>query len=158
MRLGKSYNKYKDYILFNKNLLISGIFAFFAGAIFTQFFSEFNSNSLSNSVVTLIFEYCVYIPIFSYLYYRDNKLRYIIKETGKRNYSEIKTDIKKLIAAFTVSETIYSVSKVLLHYQLLSLGFIEPYQTSMIASVIAWIIFLFVINISIKAIHLFKSK
>lgn len=158
MRLGKSYDKYKDYILFNKNLLISGIFAFFAGATFTQFFSEFNSNSLSNSVVTLIFEYCVYIPIFSYLYYRDNKLRYIIKETGKRNYSEIKTDIKKLIAAFTVSETIYSVSKVLLHYQLLSLGFIEPYQTSMIASVIAWIIFLFVINISIKAIHLFKSK
>jgi hypothetical protein len=158
LRLGKSYNKYKDYILFNKNLLISGIFAFFAGATFTQIFSEFNSNSLSNSVVTLIFEYCVYIPIFSYLYYRDNKLRYIIKETGKRNYSEIKTDIKKLIAAFTVSETIYSVSKVLLHYQLLSLGFIEPYQTSMIASVIAWIIFLFVINISIKAIHLFKSK
>ena len=158
MRLGKSYNKYKDYVLFNKNLLISGIFAFFAGAIFTQFFSEFNSNSLSNSVVTLIFEYSVYIPIFSYLYYRDNKLRYIIKETGKRNYSEIKTDIKKLIAAFTVSETIYSVSKVLLHYHLLSLGFIEPYQTSMIASVIAWIIFLFVINISIKAIHLFKSK
>ena len=158
MRLGKSYDKYKDYILFNKNLLISGFFAFFAGAIFTQFFSEFNSNSLSNSVVTLIFEYCVYIPIFSYLYYRDNKLRYIIKETGKRNYSEIKTDIKKLIAAFTVSETIYSVSKVLLHYHLLSLGFIEPYQTSMIASVIAWIIFLFVINISIKAIHLFKSK
>ena len=158
MRLGKSYDKYKDYILFNKNLLISGIFAFFAGATFTQIFSEFNSNSLSNSVVTLIFEYCVYIPIFSYLYYRDNKLRYIIKETGKRNYSEIKTDIKKLIAAFTVSETIYSVSKVLLHYHLLSLGFIEPYQTSMIASVIAWIIFLFVINISIKAIHLFKSK
>jgi hypothetical protein len=158
LRLGKSYDKYKDYILFNKNLLISGIFAFFAGATFTQIFSEFNSNSLSNSVVTLIFEYCVYIPIFSYLYYRDNKLRYIINETGKRNYSEIKTDIKKLITAFTVSETIYSVSKVLLHYQLLSLGFIEPYQTSMIASVIAWIIFLFVINISIKAIRLFKSK
>ena len=158
MRLGKSYNKYKDYILFNKNLLISGFFAFFAGAIFTQFFSEFNSNSLSNSVVTLIFEYCIYIPIFSYLYYLDNKFRFIIKETGKRDYREIKTDIKKLVAAFAVSETIYSVLKVLLHYQLLTLGFIEPYQTSMIASVIAWIIFLLVINISIKAIHLFKSK
>ena len=158
MRIGKLYNKYKDYILFNKNILISGIFAFFAGAIFTQFFSEFNSDSLSNSIVTLILEYCVYIPIFSYLFYLDNKSRYVDKETGKKNYNEIRTDIKKLIAAFAISETIYSVSKVVLHYQLLSLGFIEPYQTSMIASIIAWIIFLLVINLSIKAVHLFKSK
>ncbi len=158
MRFGKLYSKYKDYVLFNKNILISGIFAFFAGAIFTQFFSGFNSDSLSNSIVTLIFEYCIYIPIFSYLFYLDNKSRYIKKETGKKNYSNIKTDIKKLITAFAISETIYSVSKVILHYQLLTLGFIEPYQTSMIASIIAWIIFLLVINLSIKAVHLFKSK
>jgi len=158
LRIGKLYNKYKDYVLFNKNILISGIFAFFGGAIFTQFFSEFSSDSLSNSIVTLILEYCVYIPIFSYLFYLDNKSRYVDKETGKKNYNEIRTDIKKLIAAFAISETIYSVSKVVLHYQLLSLGFIEPYQTSMIASIIAWIIFLLVINLSIKAVHLFKSK
>ena len=158
MRIGKLYNKYKDYVLFNKNILISGIFAFFAGAIFTQFFSDFNSDSLSNSIVTLILEYCVYIPIFSYLFYLDNKSHYVEKETGKKNYNEIKTDIKKLIAAFAISETIYSVSKVVLHYHLLSLGFIEPYQTSMIASIIAWILFLLVINLSIKAVHLFKSK
>jgi hypothetical protein len=158
LRIGKLYSKYKDYVLFNKNILISGIFAFFAGAIFTQFFSGFNSDSLSNSIVTLIFEYCIYIPIFSYLFYLDNKSRYIKKETGKKNYSNIKTDIKKLITAFAISETIYSVSKVMLHYQLLTLGFIEPYQTSMIASIIAWIIFLLVINLSIKAVHLFKSK
>ncbi|MDN5846689.1 MAG: hypothetical protein L0H53_10500 [Candidatus Nitrosocosmicus sp.] len=158
MRFGELYNKYKDYVLFNKNILISGIFAFFAGAIFTQFFSEFNSDSLSNSIGTLLLEYCIYIPIFSYLFYLDNKSRYIIKETGKKNYTEIKTDIKKLFAAFAISETIYSVSKVVLHYQLLTLGFIEPYQTSMIASFIAWIIFLMVINLSIKAVQLFKSK
>ena len=158
LRFRKFYTKYKDYVLFNKNILISGIFAFFAGAIFTQLFSEYSSDSLSNSIVTLTLEYCVYIPIFSYLFYLDNKSRYIVKDTGKKNYDEIKTDIKKLIAAFAISETIYSVSKVVLHYQLLSLGFIEPYQTSMIASIIAWIIFLVVINLSIKAVHLFKSK
>lgn len=158
MRIGKLYNKYRDYVLFNKNILISGIFAFFAGAIFTQFFSEFNSDSLSNSIATLFLEYSVYIPIFSYLFSLDNKSRYIIKETGKKNYTNIKTDIKKLVAAFAISETMYSVSKVVLHYQLLTIGFIEPYQTSMIASIIAWIIFLLVINLSIKVVHLFKSK
>ncbi|MBA2267952.1 MAG: hypothetical protein M3Q77_05695 [Thermoproteota archaeon] len=158
MRLRKLYNKYKDYVLFNKNILISGIFAFFAGALFTQFYSELNSDSLSNSIVTLMMEYCIYIPIFSYLFYLDNKSRYIQAETGKKNYNKIKTDIKKLITAFAISETIYSVSKVVLHYQLLILGFIVPYQTSMIASIISWIIFLLVINLSVKAVHLFKSK
>jgi len=158
LRLRKLYNKYKDYVLFNKNILISGIFAFFAGALFTQFYSELNSDSLSNSIVTLMMEYCIYIPIFSYLFYLDNKSRYIQAETGKKNYNKIKTDIKKLITAFAISETIYSVSKVVLHYQLLILGFIVPYQTSMIASIISWIIFLLVINLSVKAVHLFKSK
>jgi hypothetical protein len=158
LRLGKLYAKYKDYILFNKNIIISGIFAFFAGAIFTQFYSELSSDSLSNSIVTLLFEYCIYIPIFSYLFYLDNKSRYYYPKTGKKNYDRIKTDIKKLITAFAISEAIYSVSKVVLHYQLLILGFIEPYQTSMIASIIAWIIFLLIINLSVKAVHLFKSK
>ena len=158
MRLGKLYAKYKDYVLFNKNIIISGIFAFFAGAIFTQFYFELSSDSLSNSIVTLLFEYCIYIPIFSYLFYLDNKSRYYHPGTGKKNYDRIKTDIKKLITAFAISEVIYSVSKVVLHYQLLILGFIEPYQTSMIASIIAWAIFLLVINLSVKAVHLFKSK
>ena len=75
-----------------------------------------------------------------------------------KKYANIKIDIKKLVVAFAISEAIYSISKVLLHYQLLTLGFIAPYQTSMIASIIAWIIFLLVINLSIKAVHLFKSK
>lgn len=158
MRLGKLYTKYKDYVLFNKNLIISGIFAFFAGAIFTQFYSGLSSDSLSNSIVTLLFEYCIYIPIFSYLFYLDNKSRYYHPDTGKKNYNRIKKDVKKLITAFAISEVIYSVSKVVLHYQLLILGFIEPYQTSMIASIIAWAIFLLVINLSVKAVHLFKSK
>jgi hypothetical protein len=158
LRLGKLYTKYKDYVLFNKNIIISGIFAFFAGAIITQFYSGLSSDSLSNSIVTLLFEYCIYIPIFSYLFYLDNKSRYYHSDTGKKNYDRIKTDIKKLITAFAISEVIYSVSKVVLHYQLLILGFTEPYQSSMIASIIAWAIFLLVINLSVKAVHLFKSK
>jgi hypothetical protein len=92
------------------------------------------------------------------LFYLDNKSRYYHPDTGKKNYDRIKTDVKKLITAFAISEVIYSVSKVVLHYQLLTLGFIEPYQTSMIASIIAWAIFLLVINLSVKAVHLFKSK
>ena len=81
-----------------------------------------------------------------------------IEESEFTSSDRIKTDIKNLVTAFAISEVIYSVSKVVLHYQLLTLGFIEPYQTSMIASIIAWAIFLLIINLSVKAVHLFKSK
>jgi hypothetical protein len=158
LSIKKFYQKYKDYILFNKSIIISGVFAFFGGAFFTQFYSYFDANSFSNSVVTLAFEYSIYLPIFALLFYLDNKLRYIDPKTGKRNYKTIKSDIKKLIAAFAISEIIFSVSKVAIHYQLLNNEIVEPYIASMIASLSAWAIFLIVINLSIRTVHLFRSK
>jgi len=158
LNIKKFYQKYKDYILFNKNILISGVFAFFGGALFTQFYSYYDSNSFSNSVVTLAVEYFIYLPIFGLLFYLDNKLRYVDPRTGKKNYKTIKCDIKKLVAAFAVSEIIFSVSKIVIHFQLLNNHIVEPYLASMIASISAWTIFLIVINLSIRAVHLFRSK
>ena len=154
----KFYRRYRHYILFNKNIILSGICAFFDGAVFTQFYSFYDHNSFQNSIVTLSFEYCVYLPIFGILYYRDNRDRFINNSSGKRNYNIIIDDVKKLVIAFLVSEIIYSVSKIFFHYQLLMMGSIPPYQSSMIASVISWVIFLVIINLSAKAVHLFKSK
>jgi len=150
------FSKYKNYILFNKNLIISGIFAFFAGAIFTQLYSEYDQNNLRNSIVTLTIEYGVYIPLFALLFYIDNKDKYIDKLTNKKNNSLIKHDIIRLLTAFSISEIIFSVSKILIHYQLLQVS-VEPYKASMIGSISAWIIFFIVINYSIKTVKLFKK-
>ena len=139
------FSKYKNYILFNKNLIISGILAFFSGAIFTQLYSEYDQNNLRNSIVTLTIEYGVYIPLFTLLYYIDNKDKYLDKLTNKKNNSLIKHDIIRLLTAFSISEIIYSISKILIHYQLLQVS-VEPYKASMIGSISAWIIFFIVIN------------
>lgn len=154
----KYFEKYKDYILFNKTLIISGVFAFIGGALFTQFYSYFDTNSFSNSVVTLAFEYLIYLPIFGFLFYFDNKHRYIDRRTGKKNINVIKSDIKKLIAAFAISEIVFSVSKVVIHFELLNNQIFEPYLASMIASLSAWVIFLIVINLSVRTVRLFKSR
>jgi hypothetical protein len=157
MSLFNFSNKYKNYLLFNKNLIISGILAFFAGAIFTQLYSEYDLNNLRNSFITLTIEYGVYIPLFVMLYYIDNKDKYIDKLTNKKNYSLIKQDIKKLLTAFSISEIVFSISKILIHYELLQLS-IEPYKASMVGSICAWIIFFVVINYSIKTVKLFTKK
>jgi hypothetical protein len=157
MSLFNFSNKYKNYLLFNKNLIISGILAFFAGAMFTQLYSEYDLNNLRNSFITLTIEYGVYIPLFVMLYYIDNKDKYIDKLTNKKNYSLIKQDIKKLLTAFSISEIVFSISKILIHYELLQLS-IEPYKASMVGSICAWIIFFVVINYSIKTVKLFTKK
>ena len=69
----KFYQKHRDYILLNKNILISGILAFFGGAAFTQVYSQHDSNNLTNSLMTLGAEYGICIPLFAVLFYFDNK-------------------------------------------------------------------------------------
>lgn len=158
MGIKEFYLKYREYILFNKNIIISGICAFFAGAIFTQLYSSYDNSSFNNSVITLAFEYSVYLPIFGFLYYLDNKPRYIDKTNGKIDLRKVLIDIKRLVIAFVISEIIYSVSKLFFHYQLLNMSVVEPYQSSMIASLISWAIFLVVINLTVRAVKLFKTK
>ncbi|MFL6426470.1 MAG: hypothetical protein ACJ71R_23150 [Nitrososphaeraceae archaeon] len=80
------YQKYKNTILFNKNLILSGIAAFFAGAIFTQLFPQhLPDNNLLNTLSTLSVEYGVYIPLFAVLFYLDNRYRYVNPITGQKD-------------------------------------------------------------------------
>ena len=150
------YQHYRDYILLNKNILVSGVFAFFGGALFTQLYAQYDNNNLSNSIVTLSVEYVIYIPLFAALFYMDNRNRYVDPLTGKKDKKRIKSDIKKLIAAFSLSELIFSFSKIAIHYELLQTSIVEPYQASMIGSLTAWAIFLVSINLSVKAVKLFR--
>lgn len=150
------YQHYRDYILLNKNILVSGVFAFFGGALFTQLYAQYDNNNLSNSIVTLSVEYAIYIPLFALLFYMDNRNKYVDPLTGRKDKKRIKSDIKKLIAAFSVSELIFSFSKIAIHYELLQNFMVEPYQASMIGSLTAWAIFLISINLSVKAVKLFR--
>ena len=155
--IGKGfYNKYRNYILLNRNIIIAGTAALIVGVFFTQLYSEYNKNNLLNSIVTLTVEYAVYIPIFAILYFLDNRGRYVDALTGKKNYANIKSDLIKLFAIFSISEVIYSVAKVSIHFQLMQISF-EPYQATMIASTTAWLIFLIIINLGAKFVKLFKK-
>jgi hypothetical protein len=153
------YQKYKNTILFNKNLILSGIAAFFVGAIFAQLYAEqgLDNNNFLNALSTLSVEYGVYIPLFAMLFYLDNKNRYIDPITGHKDRALIKRDIKKLFSAFSISELIYSVCKISSQYYLLQRN-VEPYQASMLSAILGWLVFLVCINTSIKAVNLFKKS
>jgi hypothetical protein len=149
------YQRYRKAILFNKNLVVSGATSFLAGAVTTQVYSIFDSNSISNALITLAIGYCVYIPLFALLFYKDNKSRYVDPLTGKKSSENIKKDIRKLIGAFSISEVIYIITKLSFHYILLQL-FVQPYQALTIAELTAWGVFFISINVGIKVVKLFK--
>jgi len=153
----KFYNKYKDYILFNKNIIIAGTASLFVGIFFTQFYAQNNKDNFLNSIVTLSVEYAIYIPLFALFFYFDNKGRYVDPLTGEKNYANIKNDLIKLFSIFSISEIIYAISKVSIHFQLMQISF-EPYQASIIGSFTAWFIFLIFINLGAKIVNLFKSS
>jgi len=158
MRYGKKfYNKYKNYILFNKNIIIAGTAALIVGIFFTQFFAQQSKDNFLNSIVTLFVEYGIYIPLFALFFYFDNKSRYVNPSSGKRNYANIKNDIIKLFTIFSISEIVYSISKVSVHFQLMQISF-EPYQATIIGSFTAWFIFLVIINSGAKIVKLFKNS
>jgi hypothetical protein len=158
MRYSKEfYNKYKNYILFNKNIIIAGTAALVVGTFFTEFFAQQTKNNFLNSIVTLTVEYAVYIPLFGLFFYFDNKSRYIDPLSGKKNYENIKNDIIKLIAIFSISEIIFAVSKVSIHFHLMQISF-EPYQATVTASFTAWFIFIVIINFGAKVVKLFKTN
>lgn len=150
------YNKYKNYILFNKNIIIAGTAALIVGIFFTQFFAQQSKDNFLNSIVTVIVEYGIYIPLFALFFYFDNKSRYVDPLTGEKDYAIIKSDLIKLFTIFSISEVIYSVAKVSIHFQLMQISF-EPYQATMIASTAAWLIFLIIINLGAKFVKLFKK-
>lgn len=149
------YQRYRKAIFFNKNLILAGAISFLAGAVTTQVYSIFDSNSISNALITSAIGYCVYIPLFALLFYKDNKSRYVDPLTGKKGSENIKKDIRKLLGAFSISEVIFIITKISLQYILLRL-FVQPYQALALAELIAWIVFLISINIDIKVVKLFK--
>ena len=150
------YQKYRNTILFNKNLLDSGIISFLVGALFTQIYAQYDENHILNSLITLVIGYAVYIPLFAFLFYRDNKAKYIDPLTGKKNSNRIKNDVKKLFTAFSISEVIFIVSKTYIHYSLL-VSSVEPYQAYSLAEFVSWIIYFISINVGANALKLFEN-
>ena len=153
------YQQYRDTILFNKNLVISGLGSLIFTAIITQYYYyNVSSNNFEVSLISLLIEYVIETPIFFVLYYIDNKKIYLDPVTGKKNLSAVKTDLKKLFTVFSLSDVIYAVALISIEFSLLQHSTAEPYQASLYSSLIAWSIFFVVINLSAKSVRLFDRQ
>lgn len=157
-RIYDLYHRYKDVLYFNKNLIIAGILSLLVGSLVTQLFAQAGGSNILNSFVSIATEYSVFFPIFGLLFYLDNRDKYLDPTTKKRDSHKLRSDIKKLIATFSVSEIIYSTSKILLLYQLLQLAIMSPYQTAILSTMLSWMLSAISINIMIRIMKLVRTN
>ena len=149
------FSRYRDAIQFNRNLIIAGAGGFFTSAYASQVYEEAGSSDFANSAAALAVEYAIYVPVFATLFYVDNRKKYLDPATGRRDSRRLLQDIKKLFAAFSVSEAIFAITRMIAHYVFLQVGS-QAYEASMASSLIAWGTFFVAINSMAKLVRLFR--
>ncbi len=143
----------QEYFKLNKNVLIAFAVSITFSAIVAQSLVE--QEDYLNTTYTLIFDYVFYFSTFGGLYYLDNRKKYLLK-SGKTDKEKLRHDLIKIITSLGVSEIIYSISRWLLQYYFLSINY-DPYLASITSQVISTIIYMIVVNLSVKMTRLYKD-
>src|ERR687896_2113188 len=76
------YTRYRELILFNKNIIVAAVAAIIADAIVVQYAAQSISNDILVSIFSIITDTGVYLSAFGSLFYIDNRKKYIDTVTG----------------------------------------------------------------------------
>ncbi|MFB5602813.1 MAG: hypothetical protein ACE5RK_00215 [Candidatus Nitrosomaritimum aestuariumsis] len=143
----------QEYLKLNKNILIAFAVSITFSAIIAQSLAE--QEDYLNTTYTLIFDYLFYFSTFGALYYYDNRKKYRL-QSGKTDTQRLRHDLIKIITSLGISEVVYTIARWILQYYFLSINY-DPYLASIISQVISTIIYMIVINLSVKITRLYKD-
>lgn len=139
--------------MLNKNILIAFVASIIVSAIVAHMLSE--QADYLNTTYTLLVDYVIYFSTFGGLYYLDNRKKYLL-ESGQTDKSKLKHDLIKIITSLGISEVVYTIIRWFLQYYFLTLQY-DAYLASVVSQVISTIIYLVVINLSVKMTRLYKD-
>jgi hypothetical protein len=142
-----------EYFKLNKNILIAFAVSITFSAIIAQSLDE--QEDYLNTTYTLIFDYVFYFSTFSSLYYFDNRKKYQLK-SGKTDKEKLRYDLIKIITSLGIAEIVYTVARWILQYYFLSINY-DPYLASITSQVISTVIYMIVVNLSVKMTRLYKD-
>lgn len=137
----------------NKNILIAFAVSITFSAIVAQSLED--QENYLNTTYTLIFDYLFYFSTFGGLYYYDNRKKYVLK-SGKTDKERLRHDLIKIITSLGISEIVYTIARWILQYYFLSINY-DPYLASIISQVISTVVYMIVINLSVKITRLYRD-
>lgn len=109
-----------------------------------------------NTTFTLIVDYVVYFSTFGSLYYYDNQKKYLLK-SGQIDKPRLQHDLVKILASLGIAEVIYTIVRWILQYYLLTINY-DAYLASIISQIISTVIYMVVVNLSVKMTRLYKDE
>ena len=145
--------KYKEYLRLNKNILLAFAASITISAIAADYFSD--QYDYLNTTVTLAVDYGMFFLTFGILFYIDNRKKYRT-ETGELKKSLLKSDLIKIITSLGIAEVVYTIVRWSLQYYLLQIDY-DAYLASIISQLISTVVYLIVINLSVKISRLYKD-
>ena len=149
------YKKYRETILMNKNLLIAGIFGFLVSAVIAEIYAIYSPSDVLTSTITVLVGFIVYKISFIVLFHIDNKQKYTNRFTSRINFNRLKQIIKKMIFAWSIFDIVNNLSRWIILYELLIIGF-RPFEAAILSSIAASSLSYLSINIISKRIKLFS--
>jgi hypothetical protein len=144
----------QEYLELNKNILIAFAASIIISAIIAQILSD--QTDYLNTTYTTIADYVIYFSVFSGLFYLDNRKKYQLK-SGCTDTVKLKHDLKKLITSLGIAEIVYTVVRWVLQYYFLTVQHYDPYMASIVSQGISTIIYMLVVNFSVKIMRLYKD-
>lgn len=145
--------RYREYLKFNKNILLSFVAAFTVSAFFAQ--SIAGQEDYLNTTYTIIVDFSVFFSTFAGLFYFDNRKKYRL-DSGQLDTPRLKHDLVKIVASLGIAEIIYTAVRWIFQYYFLTLEY-DPYLASIISQSIATIVYMIVVNVSVKLTRLYKK-
>ena len=144
----------QEYLELNKNILVAFTASIIISAIIAQILSD--QTDYLNTTYTTIADYVIYFSVFSGLFYLDNRKKYQLK-SGCTDTVKLKHDLKKLITSLGIAEIVYTVVRWVLQYYFLTVQHYDPYMASIASQGISTIIYMLVVNLSVKIMRLYKD-
>ena len=145
---------YKQYLKLNRNIFIAFAVDFIVSAIVAQMLIE--QEHYLNSTLTLLADHGTFLSILGFLLYLDNRNKYRL-DSGKTNWSLLKTDLVKIIASLGIAEIVYTIVRWGFQFYFLTSDY-EPYLASIMGQIIAVAIYLVIINFLVKITRWYKDE
>ena len=139
----------------NKSLLIAGIFGFLVSAAIAEIYAIYSPSDVLTSTITVLVGFIVYKISFIVLFHIDNKRKYTSRFTSRINFNRLKQIIKKMIFAWSIFDIVNNISRWIILYELLIIGF-RPFEAAIFSSIAASSISYLSINIILKRIKIFS--
>jgi len=139
----------------NKNLLIAGIIGFLASAVIAELYATYSPSTVLTSTITVLVGFIIYKISFIVLFHIDNKRKYTNRFNSQINFNILKQIIKKMIFAWSIFDIINNVSRWVILFELLLIGF-RPFEAAILSSIAASSLSYLLINIILRRIKIFS--